>query len=183
MSTFTFRQKHCTGFIQRRLDDIFISNSLQEFLNDVSILTSLSTDHSPVHVSLFKENKHTKGNGFWKFNSPLIKNHTYVSKIKHLASSFLSHDISHMNAQLKWELLKHEIRKFAIDYTNRKARERRKQQAYLESELKKRENNLESSENLRKYESLKNDLELIYNHIAEGVRLRSRCDWHEQGQK
>ena len=27
-STFTFRQKHCTGFIQRRLDYIFISNSL-----------------------------------------------------------------------------------------------------------------------------------------------------------
>ena len=88
-----------------------------------------------------------------------------------------------MNAQLKWELLKHEIRKFAIDYTKRKARERRKQQAYLESELKKRENNLESSENLRKYESLKNDLELTYNHIAEGVRLRSKCDWHEQGEK
>ena len=27
-STFTFRQKHCTGFIQRRLNDIYISNSL-----------------------------------------------------------------------------------------------------------------------------------------------------------
>ena len=32
-STFTFRQKHCAGFIQRRLDYIFISNSLQEFVN------------------------------------------------------------------------------------------------------------------------------------------------------
>ena len=106
----------------------------------------------------------------------------YVSEIKHLVSSFLS-NISNMNAQLKWELLKYEIRKFTIDYTKRKAKERRKQQAYLESELKKLENNLESSENLRKYESLKNDLELTYNHIAEGVRLRSKCDWHEQGEK
>ena len=88
-----------------------------------------------------------------------------------------------MNAQLKWELLKYEIRKLTIDYTKRKAKERRKQQAYLESELKKLENNLESSENLRKYESLKNNLELIYNHIAEGVRLRSKCEWYEQGEK
>ena len=64
-STLTVRQKHCTGFIQRRLDYIFISNCLQDFVNDISILTSLSTDHSPVHLSLFKENKHTKGNGFW----------------------------------------------------------------------------------------------------------------------
>ena len=78
---------------------------------------------------------------------------------------------------------KYEIRKFTVDYTKRKAKERRKQQAYLESELKKLENNLESSENLTKYESLKSDLKLIYDHFAEGVRLRSKCDWYEQGKK
>ena len=42
---------------------------------------------------------------------------------------------------------------------------------------------MESSENLRKYESLKSDLELIYDPISEGVRLRSKCDWYEQGEK
>ena len=42
---------------------------------------------------------------------------------------------------------------------------------------------MESSENLRKYDSLKNDLELIYDHIDEGIRLRSKCDWYEQGEK
>ena len=62
-STFTFKQKHCTAFIECRLDYIFISNSLQEFINDTSILTSLSTDHSPVYLSLLKENKHTKDFG------------------------------------------------------------------------------------------------------------------------
>ena len=30
---FTFRQNHSTGFIERRLDYIFISNCLQEFVN------------------------------------------------------------------------------------------------------------------------------------------------------
>ena len=49
-----------------------------------------------------------------------------------------------MNAQLKWELLKYEVRKVTIHYTKCKAKERKKQQAYLESELKKLENNLES---------------------------------------
>ena len=107
----------------------------------------------------------------------------YASEIKHLASSFLFNDISNMNAQLKWELLKYEIHKFIIDYTKRKAKQKREQQAYLESELKTLENNLESSENLTKYGSLKNDLESIYEHIAEGVRLRSKCDWYEQGKK
>ena len=72
-----------------------------------------------------------------------------------------------MNVQLKWELLKYEICKFTIDYSKREAKQRGKQQAYLESELKKLENNLESSDNLRKYESLKSDLELTYDYNAE----------------
>ena len=64
-----------------------------------------------------------------------------------------------------------------------KHKKRRKQQAYLESELKKLEDNLERSKILRTYESLKNDLELIYNYISEGVRLRSKCGWYELGEK
>ena len=107
----------------------------------------------------------------------------YVSEIKHLVSSFLSNDISNMNTQLKCELLKYEIHKFTMDYTKRQAKERRKQQTYLESELENLENNLESSNNLRKNESLKNDLELILKNIAEGVRIRSKRDWHEKGEK
>ena len=88
-----------------------------------------------------------------------------------------------MNAQLKWQLLKYEICKFTIDYTKRQGKERRKQQVYLESELKKLESNLESTNNLRKYEYLKNDSELIYSHIAEGVKIRSKCDWYDQDDK
>ena len=107
----------------------------------------------------------------------------YVSEIKHLVSSFVSNDISNMNTQLKCELLKYEIHKFTMDYIKRQAKERRKQQTYLESELENLENNLESSNNLRKNESLKNDLELILENIAEGVRIRSKRDWHEQSEK
>ena len=45
------------------------------------------------------------------------------------------------------------------------------------------ENNLESSNKLRKYESLKIDLELVYDLNAQGVRIRSKCDWYKQGKK
>ena len=116
-STFTYKQKHCTGCNQHKLNYIFISNSHQEFLNYTSILTFLSADHSPVHLSLLKENKHTIGNGFGTFRSSLIKYHINVPEIKHPAHTFLSNDISTMNAQLKWKLLNYEIRKLTIDYT------------------------------------------------------------------
>ena len=53
----TFTQKHYSGFIQRRLDYILISNTLQEFVTMTDILTPISKDHSPVLFSLLKEKK------------------------------------------------------------------------------------------------------------------------------
>ena len=50
---FTFNQQHSSGFIQRRLDHIFVSSGLQKFLSKTDILPPISTDHSPV---LFNEN-------------------------------------------------------------------------------------------------------------------------------
>ena len=52
---FTFTQKHSSGFIQRRLDYILISNTLQEFVTMTDILTPISTDHSSILFSLLKE--------------------------------------------------------------------------------------------------------------------------------
>ena len=49
---FTFTQKHSSGFIQRRLDYILISYTLQEFVTMTEILTPVSTDHSLVLFSL-----------------------------------------------------------------------------------------------------------------------------------
>ena len=49
----TFTQKHSLGFIQRRLDYILISNTSQELVTITEILTPVSTDHSPVVVSLY----------------------------------------------------------------------------------------------------------------------------------
>ena len=31
--------------------------------------------------------------------------------------------------------------------------------------------------------SVKNELDKIYDHIAEGTRIRSKCDWYEHGKK
>ena len=38
-------------------------------------------------------------------------------------------------------------------------------------------------DNLSKYDSVKNELDEIYDNIAEGMRIRSKCDWYEHGEK
>ena len=38
-------------------------------------------------------------------------------------------------------------------------------------------------DNLSKYDSVKNELDKIYDHIAEVIRIRSKSDWYEPGEK
>ena len=53
----------------------------------------------------------------------------------------------------------------------------------LESELKKLDISLNDANILGKYNSINNELDAIYNHIADGIRIRSKCDWYEHGKK
>ena len=70
--------------------------------------------------------------------------------------------------QLKWYLLKCEVRKFTIKYTKHVAKEKRQQRPNLENLLKKFEGKMDE-DNLSKSTSVKNILDEIYDHIAEGT--------------
>ena len=84
----TFTQQHSSGFIQRRLDYIFISNTLQELVTTTEILTPISTDHSLVIFFLSKGNDCLRGKRFWKFYSSLTKDQNYITETKKLIRSF-----------------------------------------------------------------------------------------------
>ena len=62
------------------------------------------------------------------------------------------------------------------------AKEKRQQRTNLENRLKKLEGKLDE-DNLSKYNSVKNELDKIYDHIAEGTPIRSKCYWYEHGEK
>ena len=61
--------------------------------------------------------------------------------------------------------------------------EERKQREELEATLKLLEKNLLIEENQCLYNKCKQDLKEIYDSIAEGICIRSRCQWHEKGEK
>ena len=53
---YTFHQSQASGFIQRRLDYFFVSNTLQDFVKKTDVFASFSTDHSPIFFSFEKGN-------------------------------------------------------------------------------------------------------------------------------
>ena len=79
-----FRQNHSNGFIERRLDYIFTSNCFQEFVNYTAALPALSTDYSPVLISLSNDNSDNNGCSLWNINSSLVHDVVYVENMKKL---------------------------------------------------------------------------------------------------
>ena len=119
------------------------------------ILTPISTDHSPVLFSLSKEKITIRGTGLWKFNSSLTKDQNYKTEIKKLIRNFSNENEFLLNRQLKWELLKYEVRKFTIKYTKHVAKEKRQLRTNVENQLKKLKGKLDE-DNLSKYDGVKN---------------------------
>ena len=140
-------------------------------------MTPISTDHSPVLFSLSKEKTTPWGKRFCKCNNSLTKDQNYIIEIKKLIRNFSNKNESLFNCQLKWDFLK-----FAIKCRKHVAKEKPQQRTNLENQLKKLKRNLDE-DNLSKHNSIKNELYVIYDHIAENTQIRSKCDWYEHAEK
>ena len=143
---FTFRKNHFSGYIPRHLDYIFVSNTLQESLQQTSILPSFCIDHFSILVSYNKLTEISLGKRFWKFNSSLVQDKTFLLKlkiyIKHIKTS--SHPNFENNEHFKSKFLKYKIRKFTIGYSKNEAKLKREKVSFLENKLKDLKQNLNS---------------------------------------
>ena len=122
------------------------------------------------------------GPGFWKFNSSLLNNETFKINLRNFIKNAKS-KLNFNDTQLNWELLKYEIRKFIISYSKAIAKDERARRLKLENTLKFLENNLTDNLKKQQYKLLKRELDERYDKIAEGVRVQSRCQEYEEGEK
>ena len=100
---YTFRKQHVTGFIKRRLDYFLVSNHLQESINKTKILTTLSTDHSPIFFSLSKIYVYQEVKVYGNLTTLCeLKNH-----LKVIYNRMSAEQIT--DEQLCWEYMKYEI--------------------------------------------------------------------------
>ena len=161
---FSFRKKQFSGFIQTRLDYIFISNSIQESVQNTDVLPSFCSDHSSLLLSYKKLPHPNLGENFWKFNCSLIHDE---KNIENIINSFEPDFIY----QMKWEYLKYEIRKFTISFSKYKNKLMREKKLNLERKLKLLEAKLNCNEAEDEYNVCKENLNVIYYEIATGINL------------
>ena len=147
------------------------------------VLPAISTNHSPVLISLSNDNPDNNGRGLWKYNSSLVPDEFYVENMKKLITKINISNEFLEDSHMKWEFLRYEIRKFTIDYLKTAAKIRKQQKICSEHNLKNLENDLTSEENRKLYNHYKNELETIYDHMANGIKIWNKCEWYEHGEK
>ena len=160
---FTFHQNHVSGLIQRPLDYFYISNSMQVSIKNTDILASLLTDHLPITFSYFKNEESDRGRALWKYNNSLIENEEYVLQMKKNILDTLNELFNEniLDDQVKWEYLKHNIRKYTINFSKELAKNTNKTIDDLEAKLKRYEKHENSVDNID-YKVCKQQIDEIY---------------------
>ena len=99
----------------------------------------------------------------------------------HNTKIFLSQNDTLSN-ESKWEFLKYEIHKRSIAFSKALVKKSEKEHALLLSKITKLEQDIDSEEKIDEYEKTRNELEKIYDNVAEGVKIGSKCSWYRYGE-
>ena len=87
-----------------------------------------------------------------------------------------------VDPKLRWEYLKYEIRKFPIHFSNDIAQNTKIERMYLENKLETLETRPDFIDN-PEYTETNEKLDKIYQEKINGIRIRSKCNWYEHGEK
>ncbi|KAJ8035825.1 hypothetical protein HOLleu_19620 [Holothuria leucospilota] len=127
-----------------------------------------------------------RGRGYWKFNNSLLSDLAYIDLINSLIERY-KQDPSVLNADpvFMWENLKFKIRAETIFYSKRKATQSRNYERFLISHISKLESDIFNGMAPNSQDDLENareKLHMLYKNKLEGIIVRSRARWVEEGE-
>ena len=174
--------------MKSRIDYFLIANSMSYLVSHVNIGISIAPDHRSVRFNVnLTSNK--RGPGLCKFTNSSLLDGDFVRLIETSYSAISGKLCELDDKQLKWEMIKMELRGLTIQYAKRKARKSKEKLESLEQRLAETEafisneddGNLETQLTLQ--EQLKKELQYLYEKKGEGAMFRSKLRWTEQGEK
>ena len=150
------------GNKRSRLDYIFCSEHLLNNIADVNIQPGIHSDHSLLYFNINSHKTPRRGKGFWKFNSNLLHDTTYVSQLKQLINEKnIEYNIEDLG--LKWDLIKLDIRNFTIPYCSRKKKALLKHESDLNEKYHELFNIVHNRENV--FENTLNEFNIVKNEL------------------
>ena len=154
-----------------------LSESLQDSIEIMDIIPSVQSDHSVLKLKITPINGRTRGPSSWKFNNSLINESNFVEQMKLKIPPFYQKSLELSDARGRWEYMKYKMREFSLTFSKQKAYQKKKRRLFLENRVKTLEIKLANSsdeEIVEQYYLANSELESIYDHITEGIILRSK---------
>ena len=162
---FTYRSK--SPFLQRRLDYFFISDSIQEDVDQLDILASINRDHSPVYLKFSEGNETSRGPSY-----SLLDDQHFVTSLTERINYIIDNELNMTeDVRIKGDILKYQIRQYSMKYSKTAAEGRRKRRLELETKVRELEARVTAESRtqfMQDYEAAKSELEGIYNYITRG---------------
>ena len=168
----------------RRLDYIFVGESIACYIKDSIIKTIGFSDHRLVTTTLeFSSFKH--GQGLYKFNTSLINDKNYCKMIVDIINQTIC-EYQSLDPHLRWEMIKNNIRETSQQYSRFQARKKEDNIKSLHSQLQLLEKSLTDNANdvqlWNEIATIKRELEIIELFKTKGAQIRSRLKYIEEGE-
>ena len=114
-----------------------------------------------------------------------MSNDECINKLRnHISESLSILDLNEIrDYHIRWEYIKFEMRQFSIIFSKNLSKFLNAERDILEKELMNFKKSGSSCFDNEDYLACKTKLDKIYDKKVEGLRIRSKCDWYEKGEK
>ena len=177
---FTWRKglKYKKQVLCSRLDYIFVSETFEQFMNVAKIDIGYRSDHLVVVLEFMFEQE-SRGPGYWKLSTNLLRDADYVTKMNELLDRELTESTtSYRNT---WEIAKLMARGSTIQYSARKQKSKRNITEALESKIKRLNNELINGslfdDTYEQLHLVKHELRELEKEKTKGACIRVQANW------
>ena len=196
-STRKYTWKRFNGNQRSRIDYFLLSDNLTQTVENVGTVLGYLSDHSMIKLSL-KTNNIKRNRPLWKFNNSLLKDIDFITSIKKVISDVKKQYAAMVynrdnidlieddqlsltiDDQLFLEMLLLEIRGKCISYSSYKTKELNKKEKHLKEDLAILEHDCADTNLI---EEKKRELFLIRQKKLDGMIIRSKAKWVQDGEK
>ena len=170
--------------IGSRLDSFLVVRELADTCTSCEISPCVFSDHEFVTLDIDVTRVCDLGPGVWKFNNSLLDDRDYCDLITDLINQHLNFKHVFVSVKDFWESLKETIRLRTIDFSKAQRRELSRDRVRIINRLIALKSKLVAGDPSVKSEilDLESSLNAIFRREQDGIKIRSRAKWLEEGE-